>query len=167
MLLCDIESRCCKVSERFREKFTPEGARAAFLYCLHQALLRWRTEYAPKHFELSANARYGFAPRTKKYMIRKARKFGHQKPLVLSGRSRQEILYGPVKVTITKSGKGKMYTYPPVYFWKSTTAAGGWIAREMGRATNEELNELAKFMKQEIVAYMNRGGPAEAPIAAT
>ena len=59
---------------------------------LYEAANYWREKFLPKHFEESAYARYGIPARTKKYIRRKRRRFGHNQPLVWLGRSKAMIL---------------------------------------------------------------------------
>lgn len=51
----------------------------------------WYERFLPKHFTRSGAAQYYYAPRTKNYMITKARKHGHQDPLVFTGRLKREV----------------------------------------------------------------------------
>lgn len=70
---------------------------------------RWHRDILPHHFEVSAGQRYGYQPRTRAYMIRKAKVKHHQKPLVWSGRTetgmrqqaRISVVKSTVKVTMT------------------------------------------------------------------
>src|SRR5690606_36737012 len=59
------------------------SARAAAL----SAVTHWHGQMMPGHFANDAKSRYQYQPRTKKYEIRKARKYGHRRPLVYSGDS--------------------------------------------------------------------------------
>lgn len=158
--MSQLESKTCKVSERFKGKFTPEGYRAIVLEALGEALAMWRTEFAPRHFEESAYGRYHYAHRTKKYTESKVRRFHHRHPLELTGRSKQEILHGPQKVKITKKGRAQLFTYPPVYFWKSQTTRGR-IADELKKATRDELTQLAKMIRDKLVAKLASTEPVK------
>lgn len=59
----------------------------------------WHDEMLPAHFQTGAAAKYGYTPRKKKYMIAKARRRGHQRPLVDSGEL--EMLSRVFRVTAT------------------------------------------------------------------
>lgn len=48
----------------------------------------WHDHFRAKHFTREGAAEYNYAPRSKGYMIRKAKVKGHQDPLVYSGMSR-------------------------------------------------------------------------------
>ena len=48
----------------------------------------WHDHFRAKHFTREGAAEYGYAPRSKGYMLKKARVKGHQDPLVYSGMSR-------------------------------------------------------------------------------
>ena len=58
----------------------------------------WHERYLPGHFEEGATAVYGYAQRKSKYLKRKRRLYGHQRPLVFTGEalllSRQKIIKG-------------------------------------------------------------------------
>jgi hypothetical protein len=45
----------------------------------------WHHEMLPPHFTTEGGRRYNYAKRSEKYMIRKAKQHGHQRPLVFSG----------------------------------------------------------------------------------
>ncbi len=59
---------------------------------MKQAMLQWHRRIAPEHFTTAAVGRYGYQKRAKGYQIRKARRFGHTRPLVYRGRLRAEVL---------------------------------------------------------------------------
>lgn len=52
----------------------------------------WKERYLPKHFTRAGAREYAYKDRTKGYMMKKARKQGHQDPLVYSGESRARAL---------------------------------------------------------------------------
>lgn len=59
---------------------------------LRAAARHWHRNYAAKHFTSAGAREYGYKERTKKYMIRKARKLHHQLPLVWTGTLRSMVL---------------------------------------------------------------------------
>ena len=83
-----------------------------------QTMTRIRFQFWPKHFErnpeTAPGGAYGYEKRTRKYQISKAKRAGHQKPLVLSGRMKQAVLSG-AKITATaKRGRIKARNYFPM-----------------------------------------------------
>lgn len=59
---------------------------------LESAMKDWFIHTLPLHFENGAKGRYAYAPRTKKHEIRKARRYGHRRPLVFSGKMMRAVL---------------------------------------------------------------------------
>jgi len=49
----------------------------------------WHKQLRPHHFKRTAISRYGYTERSRSYTFRKKKVFGHDRPLVLSGRSEQ------------------------------------------------------------------------------
>ncbi len=56
---------------------------------LEVAAIYWYDKFLAKHFRREGFQRYHYKPRTKKYVKRKMRKYGHADPLVFTGESRQ------------------------------------------------------------------------------
>jgi hypothetical protein len=106
----------------------------------------WHQTILPKHFTREGDREYGYAPRTRAYMIRKARKFGHQDPLVFSGELKREA-FRICDVRNTSKG-AKVVLHVPAY----TTQTG---RRNSGPNKEMELmdisvgdaDRLAKFME--------------------
>ena len=67
-----------------------------------QAAKYWQKTYVRGHFDISAARWYGYENRSRQYMIRKAKRFHHQNPLVWSGRAKQ-LLTDPNRHDIVKS----------------------------------------------------------------
>jgi len=65
--------------------------------------IMWHTDMLPHHFTTDAARVYQYQPRVRKYMIKKARYKGHQRPLVWSGESMQ-MLMAARRVTSTAKG---------------------------------------------------------------
>lgn len=68
---------------------SPRGMNKKFKEYQKETLQRmgkkWLNDYFPLRFEENSQQKYGFTPRTKKYMADKRAKYGHQKHLVFSG----------------------------------------------------------------------------------
>lgn len=71
--------------------YTQRGVRAALNTTFREALAFVRDAYWSLKFTLEGARLYGFKPRSKRYMIRKGRKFGHQIPNVYSGKLREAV----------------------------------------------------------------------------
>lgn len=115
-----------------------------------QAGTRIRFEYFPKHFENRSETRpggaYGYEKRSKKYQIGKARRKGHQRPLVYSGRMKQAILAN-TKITSTPTrGTVKARNYFPMKVERR---------QEIEAISAAEANELAKRMERDYTRYAN------------
>ncbi len=76
----------------------------------------WHTKILPKHFTREGAREYGYKPRSKNYMIRKARKFGHQEPLVWSGElHRQARMWRDVRAA---SSGARVVIHGPKYLYQ-------------------------------------------------
>lgn len=60
-------------------------AREVLTKAWEQAGAFWHRAILPKHFQFSAYAEYGYQKRNVRYEIRKAKRYGHRRPLVFSG----------------------------------------------------------------------------------
>lgn len=80
----------------------PKGFSELQKEALQEQIQDWHLRYLPKHFKRSAITDYGYAIRTAAYEQKKRRKYGHQDPLVWSGRTRRMAL-----ASIRISGTGK------------------------------------------------------------
>lgn len=76
------------------EKLKSNAVPAAVTDSLVAAGEKFIKTQLPKRFVAGAARKYGWPARTKKYMLRKAKKKGHQNDLVWSGRLRQTALSG-------------------------------------------------------------------------
>lgn len=100
----DMETR--SVSRRIHERIVRDSLRAAATNHIEKIV--------PLHFETSAVRRYGYAPRKKGYMIMKARKYGHQRPLVKTGQL-QATIANTSRVTATQhKSTAHLYAYFPL-----------------------------------------------------
>lgn len=116
---------------------------------LKGALRFWRETYLPKHFRSGAETRpggsYGYAKRTKKYQIQKAKRYHHQRPNVYTGelertvRSNSRITGTQRKATFRARGshpmpieqRQELTTIPPDEFQQIKE----WIAEHYARGT--------------------------------
>lgn len=70
--------------------YTARGHAKVMRHVLRNRMEFWKSEMLPTHFQNNELTRpgggYGYEARSAKYQIRKARKYGHQRPLVRTGR---------------------------------------------------------------------------------
>lgn len=89
---------------------------------LRNATLFWQREMAAGHFEQGAAGKYGYAPRTKKYQIRKAKRWGHQQPLVWTGVTRDWVRSRFAQPSVRREGgqglKARLQILAPGYFYR-------------------------------------------------
>lgn len=105
----------------------------------------WFRHTLPEHFETSAVNKYGYQPRTAKYMKRKARQKGHQRPLTWSGEMRTEIL-SYERVDRTRHGAA-VKLYGPRYFFAFRKDYGqADKAAEVTRVTVAEEQAMASMI---------------------
>lgn len=79
--------------------YTARGVRAALNTTFRESLEFVRNSYWALKFTNEGARLYGFKARTKRYMIRKARKLGHQIPNVYTGDLKREMLSSQPKAT--------------------------------------------------------------------
>lgn len=105
----------------------------------------WFQTILPRHFTVEGGRAYGYQKRTAKYMRRKARKYGHQKPLVFSGNMQREI---QSVERVDRTGKGSIVKlYGPRYFYAFRKDYGqADKAREVTTVTVAEETALGNFM---------------------
>lgn len=63
----------------------------------------WHNHFREKHFTTAGAREYGYAPRARGYMIAKAKKKGHQLPLVWTGVSRLRSMFPRIVATASKA----------------------------------------------------------------
>lgn len=108
-----------------------------------------------KHFENRAETRpggeYGYAARTKKYQIRKAKKTGHQRPMVFSGDMLRTVT-STSRITATKD-KWRVYARTGKKF---RPLLGRQIKDELEAVAESELDHYLSLMQKRYVILANR-----------
>ena len=109
----------------------------------------WHREIFPKHFKVGAVRQYVYRKRSKSHMLRKARRFHHQRPLVWTGRLEREMTrYLRVDTLKTKArGRGKMHGpgYKNLYASELTETRpdeSKRIAKIIDRVSTQQLKAL-------------------------
>jgi hypothetical protein len=76
----------------------------------------WHKKILGKHFTVAGAAEYNYMPRTRAYQIRKAKKFGHQRPLVFSGEA-ERMAHQVLDLRATQKG-AKVVLHLPTHFYQ-------------------------------------------------
>lgn len=148
------------ISHLFKRKAMVEAVAES----LGEICREWWSRTLPKHFETGAAQRYQYAPRSRGYMIKKARMKGHQQPLVWSGNLRRAVLaFVEIKVMATgKNPRAKAIFNTP-------SSRGGFkyadarrrgpnsknIPLELTRLSTEELSRIREEIRQRVVEKLN------------
>jgi len=86
----------------------PEHLTAAYKRALPATLReaggRWHSTTLPRHFQPEAVGRYGYEPRSRRHMIRKAQQFHHQRPLVFTGELERAVT-GQAEIRASQAGR--------------------------------------------------------------
>ena len=126
---------------------------------LRAAVEFWRKDMAPDHFKAGAVGRYQYRRRSKKYMERKDRKYGHQDPLVFTGDSKRQILgtFSPGRIRKFKSGgfRASLKLSAPKYFFQYQKGSPEQSKpEELKRIVSGEFDVLRKIIDQNIEAEL-------------
>ncbi|MHC4616384.1 MAG: hypothetical protein ACYTEQ_01390 [Planctomycetota bacterium] len=108
--------------------------------------LHWHDEIAPRHFEVSATARYGYKKRSRRYTRRKQKRFGHRRPLEYTGESKDRIL-NPTAVIVkqTKTGQTRLRINATSRFFRfRKDLSQSNRANELTTVNDEDVAELAE-----------------------
>ncbi|MCA9017266.1 MAG: hypothetical protein KDA77_18180, partial [Planctomycetaceae bacterium] len=90
---------------------------------------------------------YRFKERTKRYIKRKKKQVGHNKPNVLTGRLRKMVLSGSVITATQYNARLRARSYFPMKEWHR---------RELEVISNKEQRELAKKYKKDYIGLANK-----------
>lgn len=156
-----VENRPLDVVRDAWRTITRNAYRAVGLY--------WVAKFLVKHFGPGAGQRYGYQFRTRAYQLRKDRKFaagqpmskggapvvaGSDTPLVLTGRMKQDVL--SQNVVRGFPTRATVYLYGPQYmttrFFKKRQPDK---PKELTTVRGDEREELAKVLRQELLAGIN------------
>jgi hypothetical protein len=138
----------------------------------------WHKLILPKHFTLEAKTEYGYQDRTAKYMRYKARRYGHQLPLVLTGHMQRDVErirdVRPTGDSDKRMGAVHIVLHGPSYLYMYRKDAGaadkGAELRAISEKDAKTLSEQADKFIHEIfkedfnpgqVAYSVEGGHRE------
>jgi len=114
---------------------------------LQTAVYYWHRKFLGKHFRAGAAARYGYKPRSPKYIRRKKNKKHHSQPLVWSGDTRKSV-----RTSIRVGGTSKQATGRMVAPWYIKMVPQKRNAPALG----DEIARVAPVEMEEINAFMAR-----------
>ena len=139
-----------------------KDVRPAINAAMEAAIEHWHAGMLKRHFEGGAEQRYGYKPRTKKYLVRKLRVKGHNLPLVWSGTLRTSVLRR-IELRSLKSrpeATGRMKAPRYVYMTPSLMYKHH-LAKEIVTTTADEAAELAKVTDDEATRILNEVNKVE------
>lgn len=126
---------------------------------LREVVEAWHKDTLPKHFEPSAVSRYGYKPRTKKYEIRKAKKFHHRNPLQFTGTLRREVSR-QVRITATATktrGRARAVMSGPRYLYQYRKDVGqADKAAELTMVTAAEAEAMARALDRSVTISLRK-----------
>jgi len=145
------------VRERGGPETTAEEIVAALNVGITAAIQWWHREIFPGHFRLGAAAKYIYKKRGKQHMIRKARRYHHQLPLVWTGAMRNEMTRYLRVDTLKRRAEGKGKMHGPGYknlYWRelteTTPGEAARMAKIVDRVSTQKLNGNQKATSRKI-----------------
>lgn len=122
-----------------------------------EAVQTWHSEFLPFHFREDSTSRYGFKPRSRRYLSRKRKKVGHARMLDFFGGLKKNVM-GRIRITVTGAGntaRGAM-TLPAGVGAYRASAVGGAFKNKKGRSMqrfsidyNQLGDEITRVKKDE------------------
>ena len=121
---------------------------------LQEVVEIWHRRYLPRHFQTGAVAQYNYQKRSRDYMRRKARRKGHQMPLVYGGDLKRQvtrsarIMGSRRRAVASMSGPSYLYRYR-----KDSRQPD--MADELTRVTANEERQLAVLIERKATRKLN------------
>ena len=122
---------------------------------------RWHGTMLPGHFEIAAEKKYAYKPRTKGYSIYKAKRFGHRRPLVFSGAMERQLRQA-ARVTSTSKGVRVALTGPKYLFAYRKDYQQADKAAEITATTDAEAQALSEKLDASMTRRLAAVQTAEA-----
>ena len=141
--------------EEFFSKFKPKGFKKIVRNAAGNAVIKWKEKIFPLHFKRPAIKLYGYTIRSERYEDFKRRRYGHDDPLVQTGRSfRRMKSQNRLKKTFKKAS---MIFDPPSHWqFKSVGKSGINRTEEVLLRTIKEIEDEAERINNEIVSEFNK-----------
>jgi hypothetical protein len=117
----------------------------------------WHEKMRPKHFTRQGAQEYNYQPRTEKYAIRKAVKYGQSEPLVYTGETRDLSQEKNIHAT----NKGVRVTFPSLRKLNQYKPTSGIdLTEEFQTVSQEEIEELTELWVHQMENFLRgfRGG---------
>lgn len=118
------------------------------------AILIWHRRMLLRHFFVSAESKYGYTQRTKKYIKQKKARYGHVNPLVKTGTMRRELTS---RIDIRKfkfkrkgRARGTMRARVLNLYTRRGPNARHDLRREITALTPLEFKQITKIVAQRI-----------------
>lgn len=105
---------------------------------------KWIKQELPRRFAVGAARRYGWPPRTRAYMLRKAKQKGHQRDMEFTGTLRRTALAGAVARGQIRAVRVRILI--PTTFARNPKGQSGMTLRQQMHRTN---TDDAKMMLDE------------------
>ena len=114
-------------------------------------------EVTPKHFTVAGGHEYNYQKRSKLYMLRKAKKMGHQRPLVWSGASERAAMR--IRDVRASSKAARIGYHMPAYFYKYSKHVGDpRKAFELATVSEKDAQTAARVIDKTIQIEANKSG---------
>lgn len=133
---------------------TAKELKAAIQTVAAELVDMWHERMAPQHFTNTAAGRYGYQARSKVYLMRKARRFHHQRPLEFSGRMRAEVLR-KVKAAPTRYGAKAVMNGPKYLYQYRKDLKQPDKAAELTATSEDERRILGKLLTDGVSKRLN------------
>lgn len=140
----DIPARAEDMTVRLHNRYVKEAIR--------ETMAAYHKKYTRKRFQLGSSKRYGYAPRSRKYVDRKKKKKGHTIPMLYSGKSRDAIAGSPPKLRVGGSAEGgkKLPTCTLFYRLPFSGGTGESWGKDSNRVVRQIIDELSRWAPDEV-----------------
>ena len=119
----------------------------------------WHRFLLKKHFTRGAIAEYDYEPRAKSTEMKKARKFGHRRPLVFTGELQRMVMRVREVTSVgdgKKGGAAKIKLRGPRYLYQYRKDLGQPDkAAELSAVSTKDADDLAKKLDRVITRELN------------
>ncbi|HRU04326.1 MAG TPA: hypothetical protein P5137_00965 [Candidatus Brocadiia bacterium] len=140
--------------------YTDHGAtnvkdlKTAVRAALYQLGGHWHGDYLPLHFSEAAYGLYGAAQRTKRYVKRKRRQKGHNRPMVWSGVMARQVL-GSARMRVVGQRVGVVMRGVRALNLSSRPRYPDFKA-EITAVTGDELRRFAEYLDRKVDLHLFR-----------
>jgi len=125
---------------------------------LEKVGLDWHGRFLPRHFNTSAENKYGYAQRTRGYKRRKIKNVGHSRPLVYTGTMEREATKHAVVRTSSNTARVTMRARALNFAGKAKRKGASYpdMRMELTAITTQEIKALATKGEQLAVKTMSK-----------